>query len=104
MDRLPVASGFSAIQNNSGLSQGLSLRLAAPYSTKVASILIARCQMQKLSSVGKFHFEPPFTSFDHRVGGYLQALWRCSRLGRGLVSGLKLGNGKGNVRVLVGGG
>jgi hypothetical protein len=30
MDRLPVASGFSAIQNNSGLSQGLSPRLAAP--------------------------------------------------------------------------
>jgi hypothetical protein len=29
---------------------------------------------------------------------------RCSRFGRGLVSGLKLGNGKGNVRVLVGGG
>src|SRR5215831_16629171 len=25
-------------------------------------------QMQKLSAVGKFHFEPPFTSFDHLVG------------------------------------
>src|SRR5262249_9745545 len=24
--------------------------------------------MQKLSTVGKFHFEPPFTSFDHLVG------------------------------------
>jgi hypothetical protein len=24
--------------------------------------------MQELSSVGKFHFEPPFTSFDH-LGG-----------------------------------
>jgi len=28
----------------------------------------------------------------------------AARLGRGLVSGLKLGNGKGNLRVLVGGG
>src|SRR5262245_57386555 len=27
----------------------------------------ARGQMQKLSA-GKFHFEPPFTSFDHLVG------------------------------------
>src|SRR5215813_13627282 len=25
--------------------------------------------MQKSSSVGKFHFEPPFTSFDYLVGG-----------------------------------
>src|SRR5262249_49634513 len=25
-------------------------------------------QMQKLPSVGKFHVEPPFTSFDHLVG------------------------------------
>jgi hypothetical protein len=24
--------------------------------------------MQKLPSVGKFHFEPPFTSFDDPVG------------------------------------
>src|SRR5215471_15965831 len=24
--------------------------------------------MQELSTVGKFHFEPPFTSFDHLVG------------------------------------
>src|SRR5262249_3024649 len=29
----------------------------------------ARGQMQKSSSAGKFHFEPPFTSFDHLVGG-----------------------------------
>ena len=28
----------------------------------------ACCQMQKLSTVGKFYFEPPFTSFDHLVG------------------------------------
>src|SRR5262245_25875386 len=28
----------------------------------------ARGQMQELSTVGKFHFEPPFTSFDHLVG------------------------------------
>src|ERR1700730_1453555 len=34
MDRLPVASGFSAIQNNSGLSQGLSPRLAAQSTTR----------------------------------------------------------------------
>src|SRR6516162_7885705 len=27
----------------------------------------ARCKMQKISA-GKFHFEPPFTSFDHLVG------------------------------------
>src|SRR5262245_9978944 len=27
----------------------------------------ARCQMQKISA-GKFHFEPPFASFDHFVG------------------------------------
>jgi hypothetical protein len=27
----------------------------------------ARGQMQKISA-GKFHFEPPFTSFDHLVG------------------------------------
>jgi hypothetical protein len=27
----------------------------------------ARGQMQK-TSAGKFHFEPPFTSFDHLVG------------------------------------
>jgi hypothetical protein len=30
----------------------------------------ARGQMQKLSSVRKFHFEPPFTSFDHLVGAH----------------------------------
>ena len=31
----------------------------------------ARGQMQKLSTVGKFHFAPPsrFTSLDHLVGG-----------------------------------
>src|SRR5262249_30286685 len=31
--------------------------------------------MQKLPSVGKFHFEPPFTSFDHLVGGYEERIW-----------------------------
>src|SRR5262245_31018612 len=31
--------------------------------------------MQKLSSVGKFHFEPPFTSFDHLVGAGEQRRW-----------------------------
>src|SRR5262245_28234574 len=29
----------------------------------------APSQMQKSSSARKFHFEPPFTSFDHLVGG-----------------------------------
>jgi hypothetical protein len=32
-------------------------------------------QMQKLPTVGKFHFEPPFTSFDHLVGQREQR-WR----------------------------
>src|SRR5215831_4076985 len=27
----------------------------------------ARCEMEKIST-GKFHFEPPFTSFDHLIG------------------------------------
>ena len=30
-----------------------------------------RGQMQKISA-GKFHYEPPFTSFDHLVGGRQQ--------------------------------
>src|SRR5215472_15007694 len=30
----------------------------------------ACCQMEK-TSAGKFHFEPPFTSLDHLVGGHL---------------------------------
>src|SRR5262249_39255061 len=32
-------------------------------------------QMQKLPSVGKFHFEPPFTSFDHLAGAHEQRKW-----------------------------
>jgi len=28
-------------------------------------------QMQKFSAVGKFHFEPPFKSLDHLVGGVM---------------------------------
>src|SRR5262245_35770281 len=35
----------------------------------------AGCQMQKLPSAGKFHFEPPFTSFDHLVGEREQLFW-----------------------------
>src|SRR5262249_14190836 len=31
-----------------------------------------RCQMQEFAA-GKFHLEPPFTSFDHLVGGYEEA-------------------------------
>src|SRR5262249_47746534 len=34
----------------------------------------ARCQMEKISA-GKFHFEPPFTSFDHLVGAGEQRRW-----------------------------
>src|SRR5262249_60257500 len=34
----------------------------------------ARGQMQKISA-GKFHFEPPFTSFDHLVGEREQRRW-----------------------------
>jgi hypothetical protein len=34
-----------------------------------------RCQLQKLPSAGKFHFEPPFTSFDHLVGAGEQRRW-----------------------------
>src|SRR5262249_21297108 len=33
-----------------------------------------RCQMQKISA-GKFHCEPPFTSFDHLIGAQ-QERWR----------------------------
>jgi hypothetical protein len=40
MDRLPMASGFSAIQNNSGVSQGLSPRLAAQSTTRAVGILM----------------------------------------------------------------
>jgi hypothetical protein len=40
MDRLPRASGFNAIQNNSDLSQGLSLRLAAQSITWAVGILM----------------------------------------------------------------
>jgi hypothetical protein len=32
--------------------------------------------MKKLPSVGKFHFEPPFTSFDHLVGAGEQFVGR----------------------------
>ena len=35
-----MASGFSAIQNNSDVSQGLSLRLAAQSTTSTVSILM----------------------------------------------------------------
>src|SRR5262249_29106140 len=44
----------------------------------------ARSQMQKLSA-GKFHFEPPFTSFDDLIGaaGYLYV---CSPAGRRTVN------------------
>src|SRR5262245_11799356 len=42
--------------------------------------------MQKLPSVGKFHFEPPsrFTSLDYLVGGHEKAGWHAQteRLGR----------------------
>src|SRR6266511_584383 len=34
----------------------------------------ARGQMQKISA-GKFHFEPPFTSFDHLVVEREQPIW-----------------------------
>ena len=34
----------------------------------------ARCEMQKISA-GKFHFEPPFRSLDHLVGGDKQPRW-----------------------------
>jgi hypothetical protein len=40
MDRLPIASGFNAIQNNSDLSQGRSLRLAAQSTTRAIGILM----------------------------------------------------------------
>ena len=40
MDRLPMASGFSAIQNNSDLSQGLSPPLAAQSTTRAVGILM----------------------------------------------------------------
>jgi hypothetical protein len=40
MDRLPMASGFSAIQNNSGVSQGLSPRLAPQSTTRAVGILM----------------------------------------------------------------
>jgi hypothetical protein len=36
---------------------------------------VRRGQMQEMSSAGKFHFEPPFTSFDHLVGAGEQR-WR----------------------------
>src|SRR5262249_5290835 len=36
----------------------------------------ARGQMEKISA-GKFHFEPPFTSFDHLVGGHLHNQRNC---------------------------
>src|SRR5205809_7984399 len=40
MDRLPMASGFSAIQNNSDVSQGLSPRLAPQSTTRAVGILM----------------------------------------------------------------
>src|SRR5262249_34143890 len=40
MDRPPIASGFSAIQNNSDLTQGLSPRLAAQSTTRAVDILM----------------------------------------------------------------
>src|SRR6516164_1836151 len=38
----------------------------------------ARGQMQDVSTVGKFHFEPPFTSFDHLVGAQEDRWWHHS--------------------------
>src|SRR5215471_2823483 len=40
MDRLPTAGGFSAIQNNSDVSQGLSQRLAAQSTMWAVGILM----------------------------------------------------------------
>jgi hypothetical protein len=40
MGRLPMASGFSAIQNNSDVSQGLSPRLAPQSTTRAVGILM----------------------------------------------------------------
>jgi hypothetical protein len=38
MDRLPIADGFSVIQNNSDLPQGLNPRLAALWTERTAGI------------------------------------------------------------------
>src|SRR5262249_13872571 len=43
----------------------------------------AHGQMQKLSTVGKFHSEPPFTSFDHLVGEADQWQWHREPEGLG---------------------
>ena len=40
IDRLPIASGFSEIQNNSDLCQGLSARWAAQSPTRAIGILM----------------------------------------------------------------
>jgi hypothetical protein len=45
MDRLPRASGFSAIQNNSDLSQGLNPRSAAQSITWAVGILMPYTEM-----------------------------------------------------------
>ena len=42
----------------------------------------ARSQMEKFAT-GKFHFEPPFTSFDHLVGASVQ-----TQLGRKMMKHL----------------
>jgi hypothetical protein len=39
MDRLPIASGFNAIQDDSDLPQGLSPRLAAQSTTRVGILM-----------------------------------------------------------------
>src|SRR5499427_8868113 len=47
MDRLPMASGFSAIQNNSDVSQGLSPPLAAQSTTRAVGILMALLESKR---------------------------------------------------------
>jgi hypothetical protein len=57
MDRLPMASGFSAIQNNSDVSQGLSPRLAAQSTTRAVGILMPlwrRSEQIKVQAIPRF--------------------------------------------------